>query len=373
MHLLRYSEIFLKSEPVRRYWENALIANIRDALPECLVRRERGRIWLEGAVDPEKLRKVFGIVSFSECEYCTLENLNSFILDFCDEIGMERARTFAVRVKRVGIHDFTLQQKAAELGYLILNKFKGLKVDLKHPEKKIFVEIRNEDCYLFDEVVKGVGGIPLGVERKLVSLFSGGIDSPVAAWLMMKQGCEIKFPSILISLFSDESMLTRAKRVADILKEYQPHFEIRAIKDKFLEGAKEVLARKGMENYTCILCKRRMYRVAEWIAKEERAKGIVTGESLGQVASQTLDNLLILNDACSLPVYRPLIGFDKVEIERMARDIGTFDASILPAGSCSAVPKKPTTKAKLEKVLEVGKMIMREDLSIDEIVGKEGY
>ncbi len=357
MYLVRYSEIFLKSEPVRRRWENALISNIREVLPECRVRRERGRgrIWLEGAVDPEKLKRVFGGVSFSECEYCTLENLNSFSLDFCDEIEIDKARTFAVRVKRVGSHDFTSQQKAAELGDLILNKFKGLEVDLESSEKTIFVEIRNEDCYLFDEVIKGVGGIPLGVEGKLVALFSGGIDSPVAAWLMMKRGCKINPIYFDISPFSDKSMLNRAKRVADILKGYQPDFEIRVVKDTFLERAKEALKSAGIENYTCILCKRHMYRVAECIAKEEGAKGIVTGESLGQVASQTLDNLLVLDDACSLPVYRPLIGFDKVEIERIAREIGTFDASILPASSCSAVPKKPVTKAKLEKVLEIEK------------------
>lgn len=353
MYLVRYSEIFLKSEPVRRRWENALIANIREVLPECRVRRERGRIWLEGAVDPEKLKKVFGVVSFSDCKYCTLENLNSFSLDFCDEIGIDKSRTFAVRVKRVGVHDFTSQQKAAELGDLILNKFKYLKVDLESPEKKIFVEIRNEDCYLFDAVVKGVGGIPLGVEGKLVALFSGGIDSPVAAWFMMKRGCKIIPLYFDIAPFSDESMLNRAKRVANVLKEYQPDFEIEVVKDTFLERAKEALKRMRIENYTCILCKRHMYRVAECIAKEEGAKGIVTGESLGQVASQTLDNLLVLDDACSLPVYRPLIGFDKVEIERIAREIGTFDASIRPASSCSAVPKKPVTKAKLEKVLDV--------------------
>ncbi len=353
MFLVRYSEIFLKSEPVRRRWENALISNIREVLPGCRVRRERGRIWLEGVVDPEKLKKVFGVVSFSTCEYCTLEELNSFILPFCNKIGLHKAITFAIRVKRVGSHEFTSQQKAAELGYLILNEFQVLKVNLECPEKEIFVEIRDKDCYLFDHMINGAGGIPLGVEGKVVALFSGGIDSPVAAWLMMKRGCKIIPIYFDIAPFSDGSILHRAKRVADILKGYQPDFEIRVVKDTFLERAKEVLTREGVENYTCILCKRHMYRVAERIAKEEGAKGIVTGESLGQVASQTLDNLLVLDDACSLPVYRPLIGFDKVEIERIAKEIGTFEASILPASSCSAVPKKPATKAKLEKVLDV--------------------
>ncbi|MBA5941928.1 MAG: tRNA 4-thiouridine(8) synthase ThiI [Methanophagales archaeon] len=361
LYLLRYSEIFLKSEAVRRRWENALIFNIRNALPECRVKRERGRIWLDGVSNPDKLKRLFGIISFSKCKYCMLKDLNSFVLDFCDEIAIERARTFAVRVKRVGTHEFTSPQKVAELGSLVLNKFKdfNLKVDLKSPEKTLFVEIRNEDCYLFDDVVKGAGGIPLGVEGKLLALFSGGIDSPVAAWFMMKRGCRVIPIYFDNTPFSDESSLRRAKRVAEILKEYQPDFEIR-VEDggNFLIRAKEVLRKDGIENYTCILCKRQMYRVAERIAKEEGAKGIVTGEAIGQVASQTLDNLLVLDEACSLPVYRPLIGLDKIEIERIAKEIGTFEASIFPASSCSAVPDKPTTKAKLDKVLEAEKEVL---------------
>ena len=355
MFLVRYSEIFLKSETVRRRWENVLISNIREVLPGCHVRREGGRIWVEGAVDPEKLKKVFGVVSFSSCEHCKLEELNSFILSFCDNGGIHDARTFAVRVKRVGSHKFTSPEKAAELGYLILNQFQGLKVDLDCPEKEIFVEIRDKDCYVFDDMIKGAGGIPRGVEGKVVALLSGGIDSPVAAWLMMKRGCKVLPLYVDCFPFFDDSMLRRAKKVADILRGYQPDFELRVVNDNFLERAKEVLKSAGIENYTCILCKRHMYRVAERIAKEEGAKGIVTGESLGQVASQTLDNLLVLNDACTLPVYRPLIGFDKVEIERIAKEIGTFEASILPARSCSAVPKRPVTKAKLDKVLDMEK------------------
>ncbi len=355
LYLIRYSEIFLKSEWVRKRWEDRLIRNIKRVL-DCKIRRERGRIWVI-TDDPnakEKLKKIFGIVSFSECHHCKLEDLGRFVVEFCRMIGIEKAKTFAVRVKRVGTHEFTSQQKAAELGAIILRNFPHLRVDLDNPEVTVYVEIRDEDCYLFSEVIKGIGGIPLGVEGKLVSLFSGGIDSPVATWLMMKRGCEIIPIYFDCSPFTDESTLRRAKAVAEVLREYDPDFELRIVEHgKFLSKLKELLREIRLESYTCVLCKRRMYKVAEEIANEEGAKGLVTGESLGQVASQTLDNLMVLDEACRLPVYRPLIGFDKLEVEELARKVGTYEASIMQAKECGAVPKKPTTKAKLEKVLEI--------------------
>ena len=357
LYLIRYSEIFLKSEHVRRRWENTLIKNIKKVV-EGKVKTERGRIWLITETEKDnnvkdKLKKIFGIVSFSECQHCKLEELNDFIIKYCKEV-LKDAKTFAVRVKRVGNHDFTSQQKAAELGSIILKNFPHLKVDLNSPDKTIYVEIREQDCYVFHEIVKGVGGIPLGVEGKLVSLFSGGIDSPVATWLMMKRGCKIIPLYFDCRPFTDEANLKRAKTVADILKEYDPEFELRVVEHgKFLLKVKEVLKELKLENYTCIICKRRMYKVAEGVALDEDAKGIVTGEALGQVASQTLDNLAVISQACSIPIYRPLIGFDKVEIEELARKIGTFEASTMPAQDCKAVPKKPVTKAKLDKVLEI--------------------
>ncbi|WP_457549454.1 tRNA uracil 4-sulfurtransferase ThiI [Archaeoglobus sp.] len=355
LYLIRYSEIFLKSERVRRSWVNRLIENIRRIIGDCKFRLERGRIWLitDGKVD-DKLRKIFGIVSFSPCEHCKLEELENFVLKFCKG-KLESVKTFAVRVKRVGEHDFTSQDMERRLGALILKNFPHLNVDLEKPEKIIYVEIRNEDCYVFDEIVKGVGGIPLGVEGKLVSLFSGGIDSPVATWLMMKRGCKIVPLFFDIRPFTSDKAIERVEKVANVLKDFDPDFEVVVIDHgEFLKRVKEVLKEKKLESYTCILCKRRMLRVAEDLAKEFKAKGIVTGDSLGQVASQTLDNLLVISQACNLPIYRPLIGFDKVEIEEIARRIGTFEHSTIPA-ECLAVPKRPTTKANLEKVLEVEK------------------
>jgi thiamine biosynthesis protein ThiI len=357
MYLVRYSEIALKSEPVRRRWEDVLITNIQKALPGVKVRKERGRIWLKGSVDPEKLKKVFGIVSFSEVEHCILEELNSYILDFCQRTGLDKAQTFALRLHRVGSHPFKSQEKTIELADLILESFTGLKVNLSAPEATVFVEIRDDDVYLFRDAIKGAGGIPLGVEGKLVALFSGGIDSPVAAWMMMKRGCKILPVYADLETFSSSGALQRAQAVVEVLKAYQPDLKLIIIKDDYLLRSIEVMRREHLENYTCIICKRRMYHLAESVAKEAGAKGIVTGESLGQVASQTLDNLFVLNSAVSMPVYRPLIGFDKVEAEKIAREIGTFEPSIMPAPSCKAVPYKPATKAKLDKVQKIEAML----------------
>lgn len=351
--LVRYSEIFLKSDPVRREWEKALTRNIREVLPGCRVRSERGRIWVEGPVDTEILRRVFGIVSFSPVTRCNLEDLHENLLDLCRKHGVGDLRTFGIRMRRVGTHPFTSQEKAVELGNLVRSAFPHLEVDLKHPDLELHVEIREGDCYLFTEVIQGAGGLPLGVEGSLVALVSGGIDSPVAAWMMMKRGCRILPIFVALESFLGDDARERAEKVVDVLRVYQPDIRLRVIPDSFLACAKRELIRQGLEKFTCLICKRRMYRIAEALAEEEGAKGIVTGESLGQVASQTLENLLVLNDAAGLPVYRPLIGLDKEEIIRMARKIGTFPSSTIQIKGCQAVPKRPSTRAVLGKIREI--------------------
>jgi len=352
--LVRYSEIFLKSDPVRRQWENALIANIRHVMPGIHVRNERGRIWLDGDVNPGLLKNIFGIVSFSEVEHIKLDEIASHIPDYCRRHGIEVAKTFAIKVKRVGTHTFSSGDKAIEYGNLLRREFPHLRVNLAHPDKEIHIEIRANEAYLYDTVTKAVGGLPLGVEGTLVALVSGGIDSPVAAWMMMKRGCRILPVYVALDTFLDETTLARAERVVKELARYQPGIELTVIHDSYLASAKQELTKKHLEKYTCIFCKRRMYRVATAFALKTGAKGIVTGESIGQVASQTLDNLAVLTDAASeVPVYRPLIGFDKEDAIRIAREIGTFTESISHASGCRAVPSGPSTRAKLETIREI--------------------
>ncbi|MEN6395467.1 MAG: tRNA uracil 4-sulfurtransferase ThiI [Methanoregula sp.] len=352
--LVRYSEIFLKSDPVRRQWENALIANIREVMPEIHVRNERGRIWLDGDVKPGLLKNIFGIVSFSEVEHIRLDEIGTHLPGYCRRHGIGKAKTFAIRVRRVGKHPFSSNDKAIEYGNLLRNEFPHLKVNLAHPDKEIHIEIRANEAYLYDTVIKAAGGLPLGVEGTLVALVSGGIDSPVAAWMMMRRGCRILPVFMALDTFLDETTIARAERVVSELARYQPGIRLTVIRDSYLAAAKDELTRKHLEKYTCIFCKRRMYRVATAFAQKNGAKGIVTGESLGQVASQTLDNLVVLTDAASeIPIHRPLIAFDKEDVIRIAREIGTFTESISSASGCKAVPNGPSTKAKLETIREI--------------------
>jgi thiamine biosynthesis protein ThiI len=351
--LVRYGEIFLKSDYVRRRWERSLVRNIREVLPGCRVRSERGRIWVRGPVDAENLRRVFGIVSFSPVTRCTLGDVNKTLLSLTGERSAGKLRTFAIRMRRVGSHPFTSQEKAVELGNLVRGAFPNLKVDLDHPDLELHVEIREGTCYLYTDVIKGAGGLPSGVEGSLVALVSGGIDSPVAAWMMMKRGCRILPVFVALEHFAGDDARARAEKVVEVLRMYQPDIRLRVIADSYLACAREQLVREGLEKFTCLICKRRMYRIAAALAREEGAGGIVTGESLGQVASQTLDNLLVLDDAADLPVYRPLIGLDKEEITRIARTIGTFEPSTEGVEGCRAVPRKPSTSADLGKIREI--------------------
>jgi thiamine biosynthesis protein ThiI len=348
--MLRYGEIFLKSPPVRDRWEKTLINNIKEQFPDSRIWRERGRIWLTGEIVPEKLSRIFGLVSFSECTQCSYDELPEVSLDYCRKAGLDNAKTFAFRVKRVGNHTLSSQQIAEKLGAMTLDIFPHLQVNLGSPEKEIFIEIREDRCYLFNHVYRGAGGLPLGVEGKLVALVSGGIDSPVASWMMMKRGCRIIPLYVSLEGFLDAATLERTEAVVEALRAYQPDLELVVVRDGYLSAAKDILLKEGQERHTCLLCKRRMYRIAAEVARITGAKGFVTGESLGQVASQTLDNQVVLTEAASIPVYRPLIAYDKEETVSLAKKIGTYELSILPTGGCGAVPKKPATKAKLEDV-----------------------
>ncbi|MDD1675327.1 MAG: THUMP domain-containing protein, partial [Methanomicrobiales archaeon] len=174
--LVRYGEIALKSPPVRRTWETKLVSTIQIMLPHCVARRENGRIWLTGEVDPTTLARVFGIVSFSPCRTCDLGELEEFLLRYIAETFPAGKATFGLRVRRVGRHRFTSPECAARLGAEVVERFPDFSVDLTRPDIPITIEIRGNRCYLFHQIYPGAGGIPLGVEGTLVALISGGID-----------------------------------------------------------------------------------------------------------------------------------------------------------------------------------------------------
>jgi thiamine biosynthesis protein ThiI len=268
--------------------------------------------------------------------------------------------SFAVRARRVGEHDYTSIELARQLGAGI-RRATGARVDLTKPEVEIHVEVRNRDAYIYDEVIQGVGGLPLGTQGKALALISGGIDSPVAAWMIMRRGVDIAALFLDPSPLVDERTRERAMKAVKRLAAWKNG----TIKTYVAPYGDVLIRLLKVEDYKlgCVLCKRTMYRAAQLIAKKEKAKALVTGESLGQVASQTIENLYVIDSVVELPVFRPLIGHDKEEIIALAKKIGTYEVSIMPANCCLGPPPHPETRATPERVEKA-----EEGLDIDEMV-----
>jgi thiamine biosynthesis protein ThiI len=354
--IVRFGELTLKSDRIRRKFLDILKRNIFHFLEglDFQIREERGRFFVdtESIEDvSNRLSKIFGIVSVSPAAKIRAD-LDK-IADFCVKVAKIHnfsGKSFAVRVvKRLGEHDFSSMDLANIVGERILNTLPDATVDLGNPDFEVFIEVRDNDAYVFMEKIEGLGGLPLGSEGRLVSLFSGGIDSPVAAFLMMKRGCFCNLLYFDNSPFTDETTFKRALDTTKVLKQYAPRIRLYVVKHG---ESLENFIKNAPRWFTCILCKRLMYKVAEKVCLKTGAKGIVTGESIGQVASQTLENISVINQATNLPILRPLIGLDKREIEDIARKIGTYEPSHKRVRSCSAFPQGPALHAKLDEIVK---------------------
>ena len=354
--IARYGEIGLKSPKIRSRFERKLVKNIK-ATFECEVNRNQGRIYIfpkdfdEGI---EKLNRVFGVVSYSpatstNANYADIdETLTKYTIDLVDEGILDENTKFAIKCRRVGTHDFTSQEMAAHCGGVVRNVVMA-PVDLTNPDLTIFVEIRENDAYIYHEKIRGPGGLPLGTQGKVVVLLSSGIDSPVAAYMMMKRGCEVVALHCNNDPFSGPKVTENFNLLVDQLNIYARGVPIeKRIIDygEYLSVAKE----KAPEKMTCVLCKSGMYRIAEKLAVKLGADAIVDGSSVGQVASQTLSNILATRYGVEMPILSPLIGLDKEEITAISKEIGTFEISKIDDGGCSAVPRYPETRADLERV-----------------------
>jgi thiamine biosynthesis protein ThiI len=223
-------------------------------------------------------------------------------------------------------------------------------VDLSNPDFELFVEVRDDKTYIFHQKIPGLGGLPIGTQGRVIILISSGIDSPAATFLMMKRGCSVtllNFNTYPYSSGSNEKIL----KIHQKLKEYSAGAKLNLYQVDYGEFLHKCID-EAPDRMTCVLCKSGMYQIAEKIAHKEKALAIVDGSSLGQVASQTLPNILATRYSTQMPILSPLIGMDKVEIENLAKKIGTYDISILPDSDCSAVPRHPETHAELPLVLE---------------------
>lgn len=354
-------EIGIKGAWTRRAYERRLMRNIRSALkrydvPYDEIVRKRGRIFVrtESAVEvATRLAKVFGISSVSPAF-----ETNSRLGDIVDKslflagFRLGEEDSFAVRCRRVGDHPYSSYDVCREVGRRVLDEFSslGVKVNLDSPDVRLAVEVRNDLAFIFSEIVDCAGGFPLGTQPRVFGLLSGGIDSAVACWLVMKRGCPLTPVYFDNAPYTDETTTERTLEVAKVLFDWAIGFTKRLYVVRHGDNLEEIVE-KCPSRFTCIICKRMMYRVAERLAELKRTEGIVTGEAIGEQASQTLRNLRVLNAAVSkYPIHRPLLGFNKAETERIARKIGTYKASTRKAKGCGAVPKKPATMAKLEKV-----------------------
>ena len=358
--IVKYGEIGVKGKN-RYVFENKLIKNIKNILKpigKFDVYKEYGRIYVnledydyEEVV--EEVRKVFGIVGVcpavrAEKDYKKLKEL---ALEMLEEKISEGYKSFKVESRR-GDKSFELtsQEMSLDIGGYLLSQVKDrIKVDVRNPEIKIKCELRENHVMVYSDTIPGYGGLPLGTNGSAMSLLSGGIDSPVASWMVAKRGMELECIHFHSYPFTSEKSQEKVKDLAKILAKYCSR--VRLHKVNMLEIQKAI-GLKCREEEMTIISRRFMMQIAQRVAETRNCDALVTGESIGQVASQTIQGLTCTNASVSMPVFRPLIAMDKTEIIEIAQRIGTFETSILPEEDCCTVfsPKKPVTKPRLEKI-----------------------
>lgn len=361
-----YSEIGLKGKN-RRFFEDKLRKNIRLALKELSrgddirveLRHKRLSIAFENEVDAqavsEKLKNVFGLVNFS-----VVKRVPSRARDI-RETALELMRdknfdTFAVSCKRSDkSYPQTSVEVNIEVGAYIVEKM-NKKVDLSRPDVTCYIEIMRENSFVYVEKQRGAGGLPVDVSGRVMMLMSGGLDSPVAAYYTMKRGARCEYIHFHSYPYTSQASINKVKSLIEVLNNYQFYAKVHMI--PFSEAQEEIVL-NCPDRLRIVLYRRFMMRIAQKAAEESGINAISTGDSLGQVASQTLANIRAINDVVNLPVLRPLIGLDKNEIMDKAREIGTYAISILPHDdACSRfMPKQPVINAKLEDVYEAEKKL----------------
>lgn len=351
--LVHYGEVALKGLN-RPHYEAKLVENIRKALINqeyAEVRRTQGRLLVklnersDVSRIEDALKRVFGIAWFAFC-YRTEANKESIRECVDKNIVFNRGERIKISTNRADKRaPFTSIELNRELGAHLVNTY-GVKVSLKEPEKEIFVEIADGKAYIFTKKVKGLYGLPVGVSGRVLHLLSGGIDSPVAAWLLMKRGCDVDFLHFHAFQSFDKRWNAKIIDLVKVLNRYS--FGSRVFFVPFYPF--EVEAIKVPLRYRLILFRRFMFRVAEKIASRHGIVALGSGENLAQVSSQTLENLSVIEEATSIPILRPLLTYDKNEIVNLAKQIGTFRISVRPYKDCCTlfVAKHPVTKAKVE-------------------------
>ncbi|HCR83425.1 MAG TPA: tRNA 4-thiouridine(8) synthase ThiI [Lachnospiraceae bacterium] len=359
--LIKYGEIGIKGKN-RYLFEDALVRQIRFSLKDVdgdfYVHKAQGRVYVEctGEYDYEEtveaLKRVFGIVGICpvvRVEDRGFEQLSKDVVSYMEGMYPEGNLTFKVEARRSKKqYPMTSMEINSELGGVILDAFPGMKVDVHNPKIRLNVEVR-EEIYLYSETISGPGGMPVGTNGRAMLLLSGGIDSPVAGYMIAKRGVQLHATYFHAPPYTSERAKEKVVDLAKLVSRYAGPIQLHVV--NFTDIQLYIYEKCPHEELTIIM-RRYMMKIAEYFAKENHCLGLITGESIGQVASQTMQSLAATNSVCTLPVYRPLIGFDKREIVEIAEKIDTFETSIQPFEDCCTifVAKHPVTKPNLERI-----------------------
>ena len=360
--LLKLGEVVLKGLN-RRSFEDKLMSNIRRRLQHCgkfQVVSRQSTIYVEPAgegCDMEEAyalcKRVFGVIAVTRARPCPKDK-DAMVSCAKSYLGdqLAKSKTFKVETKRSDKHfSMNSMEISQYVGGALHDAYPHLKVDVHDPELCVHVEVREKAAYVHGPSEPGAGGLPIGMGGKAVSLLSGGIDSPVASWMIAKRGVQLE----LVHFFSPPYTSQQAKeKVIALARELTPWCGRMTLSIIPFTEIQEEIRRACPEDHFTLIMRRFMMRLAERVARRTGCKALVTGECLGQVASQTMDALTVSDDACAMPVLRPVIGMDKEEIVRLSRKIGTFDTSILPYEDCCTVftPRHPRTHPVLEEVVQ---------------------
>jgi len=359
--LIKYAEIGTKGKN-RYLFEDALIKQIKYALRQVegafTVSKESGRIYVEteGSFDFEEtvgaLKRVFGIVGICPMRKLPdlgFEDLKEKAVDYMEEVYPEQNYTFKVHSRRARKnYEKSSMEMNSEIGEAVLQAFPGVKVDVHKPEILLNIEIRKY-IHIYSIVIPGAGGMPIGTNGKAMLLLSGGIDSPVAGYMISKRGVGLEAVYFHAPPYTSERAKQKVVDLAKLVAKYSGPIQLHVV--NFTDIQLSIYEKCPHDELT-ILMRRYMMRISEELAKTSGCLGLITGESIGQVASQTLQSLAVTNEVCTLPVYRPVIGFDKQEIVDVALKINTYETSIQPFEDCCTifVAKHPVTKPNLNAI-----------------------
>ena len=374
--LIKYGEIGIKGKN-RYMFEDALVRQIRFALRgvdgNFLVHKCHGRVYVdcEGEYDYEEtvesLKRVFGIVGICpvvRTAVAEIGQLKKDVVSYMEQMYPDKKLTFKVEARRANKrYPMNSMEINCELGEAILDAFPETKVNVHNPDVKLNVEIR-EEVYIYSEIIPGPGGMPVGTNGSAMLLLSGGIDSPVAGYMIAKRGVEIEAVYFHAPPYTSERAKEKVVDLARLVSKYAGSIKLHVV--NFTDIQLYIYEKCPHEELTIIM-RRYMMRIAEQFAKKDGCLGLITGESIGQVASQTMQSLAATNAVCTLPVYRPLIGFDKREIVEISEKIDTYEVSIQPFEDCCTifVAKHPVTKPSVER-MEKSELNLTE--KIDELV-----